>query len=202
MKLYYMPGTCALSPHIVAREAGLDLDLDRVDRATRHTASGEDYAVVNPKGYVPALRLDDGDLLTEGPVIVQYLADLKPEAGLLPAPGRRERYHVQEMLSYITSELHKTYSPLFNPATPQAQKDERIAYLKRRYGVVEQRLGEQPFLHGEAFTVSDAYLFVVTRWARALALDLSEFPRLMAFQARVAERPAVRAAMEEEGLKE
>ena len=106
------------------------------------------------------------------------------------------------MLSYITSELHKTYSPLFNPATPQAQKDERIAYLKRRYGVVEQRLGEQPFLHGEAFTVSDAYLFVVTRWARALALDLSEFPRLMAFQARVAERPAVRAAMEEEGLKE
>ncbi|WP_240095959.1 glutathione transferase GstA [Thermomonas flagellata] len=201
MKLYYMPGACSLSPHIVAREAGLDLELDRLDHASMRTASGEDYRALNPKGYVPALRLDDGDLLTEGPVIVQYLADQAPAAGLIPAAGTRARYHVQEMLSYITSELHKTYSPLFNPASPPELRAERIAYLQRRYAPLEERLAAQPYLHGAQFQVSDAYLFVVTHWARALRLELlSALPALQAFQQRVAQRPAVQAAMRAEGL--
>lgn len=200
MKLYYLPGACSLSPHIVAREAGLDLTLDKVDHASKRTAAGEDFLAVNPKGYVPALRLDDGDVLTEGAVIVQYLADQRPDAGLLPAAGSRARYHVLESLSYIGTELHKTYSPLFNLATPEAVRADRTAYLKRRYGLLEARLAAQPFLHGEQFTVADAYLFTVTRWADALKLDLSEFPALRAFQQRVAARPAVQAALRAEGL--
>jgi len=200
MKLYYMPGACSLSPHIVAREAGLDLTLDRVDHASKRTASGEDFLTVNPKGYVPALRLDDGDVLTEGMVIVQYLADLRPEAGLLPPTGTRARYHVQETLAYISTELHKTYSPLFNPASAAEVRAERIDYLKRRYALLEARLATQPFLHGEQFTVADAYLFTVTGWADYLKLDLSEFPALRAFQQRVAARPAVQAALRAEGL--
>lgn len=200
MQLYYSPGACSLSPHIVAREAGLDITLEKVDLAGKRTASGDDFLSINPKGYVPALRLDDGDVLTEGIVIVQYLADLRPDAGLLPAAGSRARYHVLETLAYISTELHKTYSPLFNPATTAEARAERIAYLKRRYGLLETRLAAQPYLHGEQFTVADAYLFTVTGWAHYLKLDLSEFPALLAFQQRVAERPAVQAALRAEGL--
>lgn len=200
MKLYYLPGACSLSPHIVANEAGIPLTLDKVDRATKVTASGENYLEVNPKGYVPAIRLDDGEVLTEGPVIVQYLADLKPESGLAPPNGTLARYRLQEILTYINSELHKTYSPLFNPATPDETRTERTAYLKRRYGYIESILDRQPYLMGERFSVADAYLFTVTNWGQRLKLDFSEFPALLAFQQRVAERPAVQAAMREEEL--
>ena len=200
MKLYYSPGACSLSPHIVANEIGIPLELEKVDTKTKQTEHGSDYLAINPKGYVPALRLDDGALLTEGPAIVQYLADQKPGSGIAPANGTLARYRLQEMLGYINSELHKTYSPLFNPNTTDAVRADREAYLRKRYALIEQTLSGQPFLLGDQFSAADAYLFTVTNWARVLKLDLSEFPNLMAFQKRVAERPAVQSAMREEGL--
>ena len=200
MKLYYLPGACSLSPNIVAHEVGIPLTLEKVDAKTKITASGENFLDVNPKGYVPALRLDDGEVLTEGPAIVQYLADLKPEAGLAPPHGTLARYRLQEILGYINSELHKSFSPLFNPASSDDLKAERTAYLKRRYTYIEGILGKQSYLLGEHFTVADAYLFTVTNWARVIKLDLSEFPALMAFQQRIAERPGVQDAMRAEGL--
>jgi len=200
MKLYYAPGACSLSPHIVARELGIDIDLEKTDNRTKRTASGADYLTINPKGYVPAIVLDDGQVLTEGPALVQYLADQKPEARLVPPAGTMERYRMQEMLGYINSELHKTYSPLFNDATPQETRNERLAYLKKRYALLDERLAKQPYLFGDRLTVADAYLFVVTRWANFVKLDLSGFPNVLAFQERVAARPAVKAAMKAEGL--
>ena len=200
MKLYYAPGACSLSPHIVARELGIDIDLEKTDNRTKRTASGADYLTINSKGYVPAIELDDGQVLTEGPALVQYLADQKPEARLVPPAGTMERYRMQEMLGYINSELHKTYSPLFNDATPQETRNERLAYLKKRYAVLNDRLANRPYLFGDQLTVADAYLFVVTRWANFVKLDLSGFPNVLAFQQRVAARPAVKAAMKAEGL--
>lgn len=200
MKLYYSPAACSLSPHIVAREAGLPLTLDKVDTRTHRTADGRDFLAINPKGYVPVLELDDGERLTEGPAIVQYLADLRPEAGLAPPAGTLARARLQEMLGYINSELHKTYSPLFAPGTPEATRAERHAYLRKRYAVIEQTLARQPYLLGEAFSAADAYLFVVNRWAAFVDVDLSGFPALLAFQERVAARPAVQAALQAEGL--
>ena len=200
MKLFYASGACSLSPHIVAREAGIALELQKVDLKSKAMQKEGDFLAVNPKGYVPALQLDNGELLTEGGVIVQYLADQKPESGLAPAPGSFERYRLQEMLGYINSELHKSYSPLFNPATPAETRAERTAYLQRRYGLIEQRLQGRPFLFGERFSVADAYLFTVTNWARMVKVDLGQFPNLIAFQERTAARPAVQAAMRAEGL--
>lgn len=199
MKLYYSPGACSLSPHIVAREAGIDLLLEKVDLAAKKTASGADFAAINPKGYVPALELDNGEVLTEGPAIVQYLADTRPAAGLLPAQGTLQRYRILEWLAYINSELHKSYGPLFNPATTAESRAERIAYLRRRYALVESALSGRSWL-GEQFSVADAYLFTVTNWAGFLKVDLSEFPHLQAFQKRVAARAGVKAAMVAEGL--
>lgn len=198
MRLYFSPGACSLSPNIVAHELGLPLTLDKI--TNKKTSDGTDFWSINPKGYVPALVLDDGELLTEGTAIVQYLADQKPEAGLIPAPGTRERYRVLEMLGFINSELHKTYTPLFNPASSEELRAERIAYLRKRYALVEAQLAGKSYLFGEQFTVADAYLFTVTGWARFLKLDFSEFPNLMAFQGRVAARPAVQDAMAAEGL--
>jgi len=200
MKLYYAPGACSLSPHILARELGIDIDLEKIDNKTKRTASGADYLTINPKGYVPAIELDDGQVLTEGPAIVQYLADQKPGAGLVPPAGTMERYRMQEMLGYINSELHKTYSPLFNDATPQETRNERLAHLKKRYALLDQHLANQPYLFGDRLTVADAYLFEVTTWANFVKLDLSGFPNVLAFQKRVAARPAVKAAMKAEGL--
>lgn len=200
MKLYYSSGACSLSPHIVALEAGIDLPLEKVDGKAKRTETGADFWQINPKGYVPALALDNGELLTEGPAIVQYLADLKPESGLAPANGTLARYRLQEMLGYINSELHKTYSPLFKPETPAEVRQERKEYLRKRYTLLEGVLAKQPWLLGEHFTVADAYLFTVTNWAKAVELDLSGFPALLAFQKRVAARPAVQAALEAEGL--
>jgi len=200
MKLYYSPGACSLSPRIVALEAGLDLAYEKVDGKAKRTESGEDFWQINPKGYVPALQLDDGAVLTEGPAIVQYLADLRPASGLAPANGSLARYRLQEALGYINSELHKSYSPLFNPATPEATREERKEYLRRRYALIEATLARQPYLLGDDFSVADAYLFTVTRWAQFVDLDLTAFPHLQAFQQLVAARPAVARALEAEGL--
>jgi glutathione S-transferase len=200
MKLYYAPGACSLSPHIVAREAGIDLELQKVDTRTKKMTPEGDFWTVNAKGYVPALRLDDGQVLTEGPVIAQYLADRKPESGLAPANGTMERYRLQEMLGYINSEIHKNYGPLFSADTLPQVRDEKIETLKKRYALVEKQLAGRDFLFGNRFTVADAYLFTVTNWSGHVKLDLSAFPNLVAFQKRVAARPAVQAAMKAEGL--
>ena len=198
MKLYYAPGTCALASHIVAREAGIDIGLEKVDLKSKKTASGRDYLAINPKGYVPALELDDGSILTEGPVVSQYLADLKPGSKLAAANGTIERYRLQEMLGYINSEIHKTYSPLFNPKTHEETRQERLEYLRKRYALVEHTLEGKQFLFGDVFTIADAYLFVVTRWSKVVKLDLSDFRNVLTFQKRVAERPAVQTALREE----
>lgn len=200
MKLYYSPGACSLSPHIVAHEAGIPIELVKVDVATKTIARDGDFWEVNPKGYVPALVLDDGALLTEGPAIVQYLADLVPAAGLAPPAGTFGRVRLQEALNYLTSEIHKSYSPLFRPDVLPAVREERLAYLTKRYALIEQQLAGGKYLLGDAFTVADAYLFTLTRWARAVKLDLSGFPNLEAFQKRVGSRKAVLAAMRAEGL--
>jgi glutathione S-transferase len=200
MKLYFFPGACSLSPHIVAREAGIELTLDKVDMATKKTQDGRDFSAINPKGYVPALELDDGEVLTEGTAIVQYLADKKPDAGLVPAAGSLERYRLQEMLGYINSELHKAYTPLFNPKSTPDMRAYSEDSLRKRYAFIEQRLDGKAYLFGDSFTAADAYLFTVTNWAKFVKLDLASFPNLLAFQARVAARPAVQAAMAAEGL--
>src|SRR5690349_5011603 len=200
MKLYYSQGACSLSPHIVARELGLDIQLEKVNTKSHTYDGGSDYYSVNPKGYVPALEISPGEVLTEGPAIVQYLADRKPGSGVVPAAGTLERYRQQEMLGYINSEIHKTYSPLFNPAIPPEVADERRAYLKKRYKLLDEKLAGKQYLFGDRFTAADAYLFTVTNWAPHVKLDLSEFTHLAAFQKRVAERPAVQQAMKEEGL--
>lgn len=200
MKLFYSPGACSLSPHIVALEAGVPLQLEKVDLKAKRTEGSEDFWQVNPKGYVPALLLDNGELLTEGTAIVQYLADLKPESGLAPANGTLPRYRLQESLGYINSEIHKTYSPLFRPDTLVEVRHERKDYLRKRYAPLDAVLARQEWLLGDHFTAADAYLFTVTNWARLVELDLSEFPALLAFQQRVAARPHVQAAMLAEGL--
>lgn len=199
MKLYYMPGACSLSPHIVALEAGIPVQMVRVDGKTKRTENGDDFLLVNSKGYVPTLQLDTGEVLTEGPAIVQYLADQKPESGLAPTNGTLPRYHLQELLGYINSELHKSYSPLFNPATLESVRQERKDYLRKRYAVLEATLAKQDWLLGDHFTVADAYLFTVTNWAKHVGLDISGFTALAAFQQRVAARPMVQAALEAEG---
>ena len=200
MKLYYSPGACSLSPHIVAAEAGIPIQLVKVDLTTKTVTSDGDYWAINPKGAVPALELDNGEVLTEGPAIVQYLADLKPAARLAPANGTFPRYRLQETLNYITSEIHKSYSPLFNPQVLPDVREERLAYLRKRYALLDRQLAARKYLFGDQFTVADAYLFVVTRWAAAIKLDLSDYANLAAFQKAVAARPAVQAAMKAEGL--
>lgn len=200
MKLYYAPGACSLSPHIVAAEAGIPLELEKVDLQAKVTAGGADFSKINPKGYVPALQLDNGEVLTEGPAIVQYLADQKPASQLAPAAGTPGRYRLVEMLTYINSEIHKSYSPLFNPAVTAAVRDAAVAYLQKRYALIEQQLGSHKFLLGDQFTVADAYLFTVTNWANHVKVDLSQFKKLQAFQQAVAARPAVQQALRAEGL--
>jgi glutathione S-transferase len=200
MKLFYSAGACSLSPHIVAREAGIDVQLEKVDLKAKKTASGEDFLALNPKGYVPALQLDDGAVLTEGPAIVQYLGDKAPASGLVPANGTMDRYRLQETLGFINSEIHKNYSPLFDAATPEGTRSAALDKLKKRYALFEKRLEGKPFLFGDKFTAADAYLFTVTNWAGHVKLDLSGFPNLQAFQGRVAARPAVQAALRAEGL--
>lgn len=200
MKLYYSPGACSLSPHIVAREAGVDVELEKVDTRSHTFNGGSDYYKVNPKGYVPALEIKAGDVLTEGPAIVQYLGDQKPQSGIVPPAGDAQRYRLQEMLGYINSEIHKTYSPLFGKDVKPEVADERRAYLRKRYAYLEGLLATSQYLVGNKFSPADAYLYTVTRWAPFVKLDLSEFQNLQAFQKRIEARPAVQQALKEEGL--
>ncbi len=200
MKLYYSPGACSLSPHIVAREAGIALDLQKVDLKTKHMEGGGDYGKVNPKGYVPALQLDDGQLLTEGPAIVQYLADRKPEAQLAPRAGTVERYKLQEWLNFITSEIHKSYSPLFNPKAGEEWTKAARDNLGRRFDYVTQQMGSRQHLMGERFTVADAYLFTVLNWSQWTGIDLGRWPALKDYVARIAARPKVQETLKAEGL--
>ena len=205
MKLYYATGTCSLSPHIVAAEAGIPLDLERVDigKTPRLTEKGNDYSEINPLGYVPALRLDDGTVLTEGVTIAQYLADLEPESGLAPRPGTRERVQLQSWLNFIATELHKMFSPwLFHPDYGAQAQGVARAKIADRLAFVERHLSAGgPFLFGEQFTAADAYLFTIAGWSDFAKVDLSAFPQLRAFMSRVASRPAVKEAMRAEGMK-
>jgi glutathione S-transferase len=200
MKLYYSPGACSLSPHIALREAGLAFDLVKKDLHSQALADGSDYRTINPKGYVPALALDDGQILTEGPAIVQYLADRVPERKLAPPAGTMERVRLQEWLNYITSELHKTFSPLFNKQASEDWKAAARALLDRRIDYVAKALEGRDYLMGETFTVADCYLFTVLNWAHWVKIDLSRRPGIAEYQKRVAARPAVQAALQAEGL--
>ncbi len=200
MKLYYSPGACSLSPHIVLAEAGLAYSIEKVDLKAKKTETGADFFAVNAAGYVPALVLDNGEVLTEGPAIVQYLADQVPEKKLAPSPGSFERVRLQEKLNFISTEIHKSFSPLFNPAAPEEWKTVARGLIGRRLDVVEQTLAGRDYLLGD-FTVADAYLFTVLGWGRMVGVDVNEGrPLLAAYLKRVGSRPAVQQAMREEGL--
>lgn len=200
MKLYYAPGACSLAPHIVAREAGVAISLDKVDLRARVTESGKPFAEVNPKGYVPALGLDNGEVMTEVSALVQFLADKAPASGLLPATGTAERYKVLEWIGFVSTEIHKGFGPLWNPATPEEVRKATIDRLHQRFTYVDKALAGRSYLMGDTFTVADAYLFTVTNWANYHKLDLSAYPNLGAFLARVAARPKVQEALQAEGL--
>lgn len=200
LQLYYTPGACSLASHIALRETGLEFGLIRVDLATGKTEQGEDFRAINAKGYVPALRLEDGQLLTENQVILQYLADRQPESGLAPAAGALPRYRLMEWLAFIATELHKGFGPLWNPATPEATRQDTLTRLAKRFDFVEAALNQRQSLTDADFSIADAYLFTVLGWAPLHHIDLSPWPALQAFQQRIASRPAVRAALKAEGL--
>jgi glutathione S-transferase len=200
MKLYFSPGACSLSPHICLRESGLKFDLEQVDIGTKRTKAGADYTKVNAKGYVPALQLDNGEVLTEGPAIVQYIADQKPESGLVPKAGSMERYRAQEWLNFITSELHKAYGHLFNPGTPDNYKTAIKEKLATRFEFLAKQLDGKPFLMGSQFSAPDAYLFTILGWNPHVGISIDKWPTLKAYGERVAARPQVQAAMKAEGL--
>ena len=202
MKLFYAPGACSLSPHIVLREATLRFDLERVDLKTHRTASGADFLVINPKGYVPALQLDGpiGPILTEGPAIVQYLGDLAPEAHLVPPNGTIARYHLQEWLNFIATEIHKQFEPLHDTRTLASAAEHQRGKISRRFLYLQDVLDDRAFLMGETFTVADAYLFVMLQWCTPLGIDLALFPNLAEYDQRIMQRPAVQAALSAEGL--
>lgn len=200
MKLYYKAGACSLSPHIILRETGVDFSLVKVDLATKKTEAGDDYLEINAKGQVPALLLDDGSLLTEGVAIVQFLADKVPDRQLLAPAGSMTRYHTLEWLNYIATELHKGFSPLFNPATPDEYKTIARAALEKKFQYVNEELNDKQWLMGLRFSVADAYLFTVLRWAGAVKLNLEGLSNIDAFMDRMKARPAVAAALTAEGI--
>jgi glutathione S-transferase len=200
MKLYYSPGACSLSPHIVLLEAGLPYTLEKVDFKTKKTEKGTDYLTINSKGSVPALQLDDGRVLTEGPAIVQYLADQKPDSGLAPRPAAFERYQLMEILNYISSELHKGFSPLFNPETSAEAKAAAKTVIGKKFDWLTGFLGTKTYLLGNTFTVADAYLFTILSWTGHVGIDLNKWPALAAYHSRIAQRPKVQQALKEEGL--
>ncbi len=200
VKLYFSPGACSLSPHIVLREAGLAFDLEQVDLQTKKLKSGGDFLKINPKGQVPVLKLDNGEILTEGPAIVQYIADQKPETGLAPKAGTMPRYRLQEWLNFVTSELHKVFAPLFRPNTPEEFVKITKENLANKFNFLDKELGKRPYLMGDKFTVPDAYAFTVVGWSKYKDIDLSRWPNLKAYMDRVAARPKVQEAMKAEGL--
>ena len=200
MKLYYSPGACSLSPHIALHEAGLAFEPVLASTKSHKLQDGTDYYGINPLGYVPLLELDDGTRLREGPAIVQYIADLAPDKNLAPANGTLQRYRLQEWLTFIGTEIHKTFSPLFSPATPEDYKPLAKEKLASRLKWVDSQLEGKQYLMGDHFSVADGYLFTVTNWAKPTGVDISGLPNLLAYRERVAARPAVQAAMKAEGL--
>lgn len=200
MKLYYSPGVCSLSPHICLREASLPFELVKVDIKAHALAAGGDFLKVNPNGYVPVLELEHGERLTEGPAIVQYIADLKPASRLAPAAGTLERARLQSWLNFISTELHKGYSPLFNPVAGDEFKAWQKQRLRERYGFVAEQIGGRQYLMGEQFTVADAYLFTTLGWLGYVGLLLTDWPALKAYHERIASRPRVQDALKAEGL--
>jgi len=201
MKLYFSPGACSLSPHIALKEAGLPHELVKVDIRAKKLSNGSDFKAINPKGQVPALHLDNGDVLTEGPVIVQYIADQAASKNLAPAAGTRDRYRLQEWLNFISTELHKSFSPLFNPTMPDEVKSFFRSRLIDKFTYVDEQLADNDYLMGAQFSVADGYFFTMLRWADTNKLDLSALRNLTAYKERVLARPQVREAMKAEGLK-
>ncbi|SAL20062.1 glutathione S-transferase domain-containing protein [Caballeronia arvi] len=200
MKLFYKAGACSLASHIVLEEAGLPYEIEAVDLKTKRTTSGADFTAINAKGYVPALLLDSGELLTEGPAIMQFVADQAPAKHLAPLADAMSRYRLQGWLTFIGTELHKNFSPFFNPAASSDWKAAAMSNLERRLTYTAQQLADKPFLLGDEFSIGDAYLFTVLGWAKHIDLDLGKWPVLVAYQARVGARPAVQRAMKAEGL--
>jgi len=200
MKLYYTPGACSLSTHIALREAGYDVDLVKVDLAAKKTETGDDYYAISPKGQVPALKLDNGELLTEGAAIVQYVADQKPDSKLAPAHGSMARYRLAEWLNYVGSEMHKAVGALFNKKYSDDTKQIMKDALKPKFDFLTKELQSRPYLMGDQFTVADGYLFTILSWTSHVGVDLSGWPVLTAYVGRVAGRPAVQAALKAEGL--
>ena len=200
MKLFYMPGACSLAPHIVANEAGLDVELVRVDGKTKTTQAAGNFLETNPNGYVPALVLPDGELITEASVVVQYLADQKPETGLMPAAGNMARYRVQQWLAFTATELHKAFGVFFKPNTPEATKAINGEHLAKRLAYVDGKLDGRTYVMGDAFTAADAYLWTILGWAKHVGIDLSPFANIQRYIGTVAARPAVQKALRAEGL--
>src|SRR5262245_24271365 len=203
MKLSSSPGACSLAPHIILREIGAPFTLEKTDTKTKRTAAGADFLAVNPKGYVPVLELEDGYNLTEGVIIQQHLADAAPAAKLAPPRGSSERLQLEELLVFLSTEIHKSFSPLFSTATPDDYKPVARDKIAARFDLIEKRLSDgRAYLTGESFTIADAYFFTLANWAQYVDLDLSRWPNIVRFQQRVAARPAVQAALEAEGLKQ
>ena len=200
MKLYYSPGACSLSPHIALREAGLAFEPVLASTKSHKLQDGTDYYGINPLGYVPMLELDDGTRLREGPAIVQYIADLAPAKNLAPANGTMQRYRLQEWLTFIGTEIHKSFSPLFNPGMPEEAKTISKTKLRSRYEWLDRQLADKDYLMGDSFSVADGYLFTVTNWAKPTGVDISDLAKLNAWHARVGARPAVQEALKAEGL--
>lgn len=200
MRLYYSPGACSLAPHIVAREAGVPVDLIKVDLAAKITEAGEDFRAINPKGSIPALLLADGSVLTEGAVISQFIADLNPDAGLLPARGNFERYRALEWLNYVGTELHKGFGPLWRKDTPADFRTIAKDMMAAKFAYLDRHLTRQDYLLGDSFCVADAYAFTILSWAPVVGIDLSAWPHLMAYVSRISARPNVRVALAAEGL--
>ncbi len=200
MKLYYAPGACSLSPHIVLLEAGITAELEKVDLRAKKTETGADFTSINSKGYVPALQLDNGLLLTEGPAIVQYLADQKPGSGLAPAAGSMERLQLQEWLNFLSTEIHKSVGSMFNPAMPADWKTTVLALIDKRLTWIDAQLKGKSYLMGQQFTVADAYLFTLLRWAMYFKIDFEKYPELKGYFSRVEARPKVQEALKAEGL--
>jgi glutathione S-transferase len=198
MKLYYIPHACSLSPHIALRETGLSFDLEQVDSKTEKTKSGADFLKVNPKGYVPVLQLDDGQTLTEAAVIVQYIADKKPEAKLLPAAGTTERYRAQEWLNYIATEIHKGVGALFNPKLTDPWKDVLRESVAPKFDYLSKRLEGRSYAFGDGFSAVDGYLFTILGWPQYVGIDLAKWPVLKSYTDGIAKRPSVQAALKAE----
>lgn len=202
MKLYYSTGSCSLSPHIVLQELGLPFEIIKVDLKTKTTEKGEDYTAISSKSQVPLLALDNGEKISEGAVIVQYLADLKPELGLAPKNGTFERIRLQEALNFLSSEVHKNHSPFYAPDMPQDAKTIFAGRITGAYNHLQDTLSKQPYVTGQNFTVADAYLFTILNWIGVTGLSLDKWPALVEFKKRVLARPAVQAALKAEGLLE